>query len=1500
MGGTNSFYTLKSVIALAVMFFIWSISIEGFAQTAIPDRDSLPSALAFTKELQSEFAKGDSDNASWVRKVFTPQLLSSSTPKSIQDTIISTTLQLQSIHLKNSSGIIGYLRGVSEQLDTGMDSIHWSDWHAQIKAMSENKRWRKKLNKYLEISSKLFKNGSIADEGLSGWHFDGGKMELGIDSLPYVKFTPGSLVCTLNGDTSRIRQTSGVFLPTLSKWKGEGGFVNWEGTIFVDSLQFVELNDYEVKLSGSYFSASPVTFHTNLFDDALEGKLDFKVKASRSIQEQTYPRFESKAEKLELLNIFPNMDFVGGIVVKGSKLSGTSIGDTPGYLKIYNNDTLFVRCFVDEMLFTRDGLSATKSTLSIYLDKDSIYHPSIVVRYDDIGKRLRVIRDEDGVGLQAFSDSYHKIDFQVEAMTWKIGGRTVDLGAIVPSSRAVGIFRSQANFDKQTFDNMTGQALINPLVELGRFVHSNPFSGFYASEYASFLKLSVVQARLILMNLALEGYVTYDERDYWCEWLPKAENHLQCNRLLIDYDVLAFRSEVSNGVNAQLGLVDKTLEIKGLSSLKLSEAQNVVVSPKNGYIKMSENRDFTFGGRVKAGNFEFNGKNFKFNYDDFLIELNAVDEMHIRAEVEGEKGVDGMPKTRLVRNSIDGISGTIELDHPSNRSGWKSDFYTHYPVLNSEKPSYVYYDSQSIHQGAYHRNRFRYALDPFAIDSLDNFMKANMSFTGELLADGIIPDLEVDLILMDDFSLGIETSSPPEGFPLFLGLGTIYADLKLNMNGLQGTGEIEFLTSNLRGEDMVLVPDSAFGNTSEYINSASYEHVPEIFATSTEFALNRNIQSDDPILDVRSDLSRLKCFNDDVLLGGAIHLNKSGMTANGEFEFEDAFLTSKLFNMKEREILADTAYFEITGNDLNALAFETENVNANINFDRRAGEFVSHEGVTEIALPAVRYICEMDRFTWFMDDDQIELENSFSENEELLFSDLADRSHSNFFSVHPGQDSLHFSCTKALYKVEEAVVMCRDVRAMAVADAEIWPDSGNVTIRRDAAMDMLLNSQIYANDVSRYHRFFDSKILVRGRLDYQASGSYIYKDAVGIDWPIFFKNIAVDESYTTYAQGDIEIDQEFYLSPYFEFTGEVTLQANRKELEFEGGTRLAFECDKFRREWIRFNGVIDPVDVAIPVDSVVKEMMMSHLGVGVLLTDDSPFDAYAGFYTKKPDRGDLEIFKPEGNLRFDKSNSRYVVSTDEKFRNPKLPGTLTELPIEGCGVFSSGSTTLPLDLSIIDHTFVGDVWGSESGKIEMRGSLALNMYMSKDLESHLAEQLTNASVATPLDFSSTNYEYALREIAGMEVADNALLELSREGTYKKVPKEVRFTMMLTGLELAYDPFEDAFISTSEIGIATIGDDAVFRTMPGRVELVRGRNRDELRVYFHISEEHWYFFEYDTFLNFETNDMYFMEVWNKLKPKEKVLTHPITEKFIKMQVSRSNLRDDFVDRFRDFE
>ena len=46
-------------------------------------------------------------------------------------------------------------------------------------------------------------------------------------------------------------------------------------------------------------------------------------------------------------------------------------------------------------------------------------------------------------------------------------------------------------------------------------------------------------------------------------------------------------------------------------------------------------------------------------------------------------------------------------------------------------------------------------------------------------------------------------------------------------------------------------------------------------------------------------------------------------------------------------------------------------------------------------------------------------------------------------------------------------------------------------------------------------------------------------------------------------------------------------------------------------------------------------------------------------------------------------------------------------------------------------------------------------------------------------------------------------------------------------------------------------------------------------------------------------MGFIELWNTLKDKQKRLINTETEESLKMQISRMGLRDDFVDRFRDF-
>ena len=209
-------------------------------------------------------------------------------------------------------------------------------------------------------------------------------------------------------------------------------------------------------------------------------------------------------------------------------------------------------------------------------------------------------------------------------------------------------------------------------------------------------------------------------------------------------------------------------------------------------------------------------------------------------------------------------------------------------------------------------------------------------------------------------------------------------------------------------------------------------------------------------------------------------------------------------------------------------------------------------------------------------------------------------------------------------------------------------------------------------------------------------------------------------------------------------------------------------------------------------------------------------------------------------------------------------------------------------------------YGDQSINKKMKDYLNLFYAMIDKIDNW--EDLTIESKGVLLSIfldNATNYEYALTEMVGDEVANKAITHLKRDGLYKKMPSEIMCTFMLTDLEFTYDKHEDSFVSTAELGIATIGTYSVFRTIPGRVELVRDRGRDELVIYFHLGDNHWYYFEYDTFFNFETNDIHFMEVWNKLKNSDKILENKATNQTLKMQVSRHGRRDDFVDRFRDF-
>ena len=261
-----------------------------------------------------------------------------------------------------------------------------------------------------------------------------------------------------------------------------------------------------------------------------------------------------------------------------------------------------------------------------------------------------------------------------------------------------------------------------------------------------------------------------------------------CQKGARDHDVLAFYSRPRGTVYATLSLNNLRMSLKGIGQIAVSEAQDVQIVPDGGEIALGEDRDFAFSGLVKAGKFQLTGSDFEFDYASFKIEVRQAESLRIMVEQPGKYDTYGRPALRPVASS------SRAHRHLGNRQPAEQVWVAKCQpsaVSDFDQPGGVarLLRRPRIRGGAYHRDRFNYAVDPFVIDSLDNFANEDPLFTGELLA-GIVPDVVEPLRLMEDYSLGFTTTVASGGTALYGGVGELTGDLSLDLGGLTDLGRV--------------------------------------------------------------------------------------------------------------------------------------------------------------------------------------------------------------------------------------------------------------------------------------------------------------------------------------------------------------------------------------------------------------------------------------------------------------------------------------------------------------------------------------------------------------------------------------------------------------------------------------------------------------------------------------------------------------------------------------
>ncbi|NNK81250.1 MAG: hypothetical protein HKO93_07115, partial [Flavobacteriales bacterium] len=932
-------------------------------------------------------------------------------------------------------------------------------------------------------------------------------------------------------------------------------------------------------------------------------------------------------------------------------------------------------------------------------------------------------------------------------------------------------------------------------------------------------------------------FLEYDMDADYVQVRDKLEAYVMNRAGKRDYDILLFNSDIATEANASLNLINYDLLLKGVSKINLSDSQRVSIYPDGKELVVKKDRDFLFSGVTVAGNVEIFASDCKFDYDDFQINIDAIDSVRLNVEQFDFDGIGRVP-LRQVKNVMEKGQGVLSVDYATNKSGLNGVDYPDFPKFESLEESFVYYDSPKIQSGAYNRDEFFYRVDPYTLDSLDNFKANNIALDGTLIS-GIFPNIEEPLRVQSDYSLGFEVSTVSSGLVTYSGKNRFKEKVILNYNGLQGDGVIEYLSATAIGESFVFLPDSTIGVTSYFSNDESGEgiRVPEVNALRVRLSYVPEAE----ILTVYSLENEISCFNGEAGMEGKFMLTPNGLEGSGVMPLEDAEVESNLFTYTDTDIYADTADFRLTGLETD-FAFKTKDVKAHLDFVSRKGEFKANGEASFVEFPTNQYVCFMDKFIWFMDQNDLALEYDGQVSNDFVIDTDLDLKKSNFFSTREDQDSLNFMSPKATYNLDKSLIFCDEIEFIKVADARISPDSGKVIIRKKAKMDPLKNATITANFVTEYHVLDHADVRINSSKDYEGSGDYTYKDENGSEQLIRFPEIWVDSTFQTLAIGQVSPDADFSLSPAFQFSGDVDLYANKKGLYFRGRTRVFHDCD-LDKNWMNFEAEIDPDEVYIPVDTALSDEAGFPVGIGLLM-DEEILDLYSTFLSAiRSDRDDI-LMTSNGVLTYDKKTKEYLVGPRDKLRERNLTGNLIALSTQSCQVRGEGKLNLGVNLGQVKMNTVGRYFNNTAEeKFNFTTMFTLDFALNDQSLKSMAQDFKTYPNLKPLAIQNSIYPVGIKELVGLEKADKIISELTLSGTVKKLPDELLSTIVLTDVIFRWDTEEAIYVSEGPIGITNIGKEEIFAEVKGVIRLKKTRGGDEMTMYLQMDEDTWYYLDY---------------------------------------------------------
>jgi hypothetical protein len=1137
-------------------------------------------------------------------------------------------------------------------------------------------------------------------------------------------------------------------------------------------------------------------------------------------------------------------------------------------LTIFRNGEPAMNLRANEFVLDLERLVSKRTEVALYLKKtDSITHPSVDVIYDVDSSQVTLMLDpKDKLSHQAFLSPYHNFFLYFDAIKWKQNTDVIEFTSIIDKENQSSAIESKDFFKKQRWDQFKGVLPFNPIGAIYRYAQLHEGQAIFPEAITEEYKLSeVIDAlKFALIDVEGSGYIQYNRQTGEITPLPKLLDWAKAARGRKDYDAIQVISQVKSGNNAELNMNTMEIAMKGVAFFPLSDSQFVRVLPNHQEVTVKKNRDLQFDGTVAAGKLNFYGRitpdsmdmsklpgKFTFQYENYKVLVDSLDSLRFILVRNPPLGYVYSPLQRALRaTTIEGVTGAIYINKPTNKNGLEA--HPEYPVFDSYTKSYIYWAKEGVRDGVYTKDKLYFSIDPFVLDSLEDFKESALSFEGEFYSSEIFPKIRQRLAVMEDFTLGMKDVTPPDtGYAAYDNKGRFIGEIKLDGGGLSSKGQMNFLHTVAKSDSFQMFFDSVKAVTNQFqMPGGMHEgaYFPELQANAVQYTwLTKKDQIE---LETMNNGEPIVMFGGEGTFEGKLVITKEGLRGSGKVKLGNVVVESDDIVFGEKDFQANKGTFTVNDpNNASKRLFIAKDSKISYDVSKHHSSFVSEDvGQANIAFPEQKYRSSLGKGEYDRTTNDVRLES------------LSVKPVQNYFYTYdPLQDSLAYQANQAHYNFDQQRIEIEGVPYIYVADAKITPDSGHVEVKPNGLMQKLENAVVEANQVTNYHRMYEATVEIVHSKRYSGKSKYDYQTVMEQQQYITMAEMSVQGDSMTIAKGEIPEDQKFYLTDRIFFKGSTRLEAKDKYMRFTGQVKIDSENPFFADKWFNFDDVVNPDSVFVAIDKA----QLGKLVVGLHFIKRNRV-YYSTFLGLKKAVEDADVALAEGGLTFDRATGEFRIGPKKKLTGQEYRGTTSSLDDKNNIITTVGKLKLPYNFakSTIEMELAGK-WRDDVDKKDVTSDLIGNFIFNcipKEAWTKLSDKAkVVTAINTTIDWNAQAFREGLAEFLDPKETQEDknmkefIAQVEKSLTYNdiKPAKVVPGSLLLSGIGFRFDRELKSLWYSGEIGVLGINQEPINKltTSNSKIEYTKGKitptgvtNVDTLRIYLEFGEYDWVYFE----------------------------------------------------------